>query len=109
MAQTPNKPIKPPSAGPTALGAEYAPFIYFDGTLTMGVNFGAIQIELAANIIVPDAVSSTGVRTDVVMTAHLRCSPNAANDLISALQKALEMVKNAADQTPTAAAANKLN
>jgi hypothetical protein len=109
MAQTPSKPVKPPTVGPTTLGSEYAPFIYFDGALTMGVNCGAIQLDLAANIIVPDADMPNGVRTDVVTTAHLRCSPNAANDLINALKTALEMVKNAAEQTPTAAAASKLN
>jgi len=73
MATNPTRlPVKAPTDGPTALGAEYAPFVYFDGVTSYGVNFGAIQIELAANIIV---VVGTGTRTDVVTTAHLRCSP----------------------------------
>jgi hypothetical protein len=66
-----SKPVKLPSVGPTALGAEYAPFIYFDGVSTYGVNFGAIQIELAANIVVPDPTGPTGTRTDVMMTARI--------------------------------------
>lgn len=70
MAQASDKPVKPPTVGPTTLGSEYAPFIYFDGVVTLGVNSGAIQIDLAANIIVPDADAPNGVRTDVVTTAH---------------------------------------
>ncbi len=77
----PRQPAKLPSVGPTALGAENAPFIYFDGVSTVGVNFGAIQLELAANVVVPDPNGPTGTRTDVVMTAHVRCSPNAAAEL----------------------------
>jgi len=69
------------------LGAEYAPFTYFDGVTTYGVNFGAIQLELAANIIVPDSTGPNGTRTDVVVTAHLRCSPNAAADLKQAIDE----------------------
>ena len=87
-----SKPVKLPSVGPTALGAEYAPFIYFDGVSTYGVNFGAIQIELAANIVVPDPTGPTGTRTDVMMTAHIRCSPNAAADLKQSIERALEML-----------------
>ncbi len=44
-----------------ALGSsEQAPFIYFDGVATYGVNNGAIQMELAANTIMPEG---TGTRT----------------------------------------------
>jgi hypothetical protein len=84
---------KPPKPGiPSVIGAETAPFIYFDGVTTYGVNFGAIQIELAANIIAPAADQST--ITLVRMTGHLRCSPNAAGDLMQALEKAIEMGKS---------------
>jgi hypothetical protein len=70
--------------------SDRAPFIYFDGSVTHGVNAGAIQIELAANAIVPEGQA---VRTDVLIVAHLRCSPNAAISLRDSIDKALEMLK----------------
>jgi len=103
----PPQPTKLPSVGPTALGAEYAPFIYFDGVSAFGVNFGAIQLELAANIVVPDPTGPTGTRTDVTMTAHLRCSPNAAADLKLSIEKALEML--ARSQEPQQQAPSQLH
>jgi hypothetical protein len=66
--------------------SELAPFIYFDGVPTYGINNGAIQLELAANIILPDG---KGVKIDVVITAHLRCSPVAAVALREAINQAL--------------------
>jgi hypothetical protein len=69
--------------------SELAPFIYFDGVVTFGVNHGAIQIELGANTIVPEG---TGTKTDVLVTAHLRCSPSAAVSLRDMITKALDMV-----------------
>ena len=102
-----SKPVKLPSVGPTALGAEYAPFIYFDGVSTYGVNFGAIQIDLAANIVVPDPTGPTGTRTDVMMTAHIRCSPNAAADLKQSIERALEML--AKSQQPQQQAPSQLH
>jgi hypothetical protein len=61
--------------------SELAPFIYCDGVATFGANNGVIQLELASNTIVPDG---TGTRTDVLITAHLRCSPGAAAGIESA-------------------------
>lgn len=68
--------------------SEQAPFIYFDGVVTYGVNAGAIQLELAANTLVPDGPA---IRTDVLITAHLRCSPVAAMSLRNSIDKALTM------------------
>ena len=68
--------------------SEQAPFIYFDGVVTYGFNAGAIQLELAANTLMPDGAA---VRTDVVITAHLRCSRGAAMSLRNAIDKALAM------------------
>jgi hypothetical protein len=68
--------------------SEQAPFIYFDGVVTFGVNAGAIQLELAANTLVPDGAA---IRTDVLITAHLRCSPAAAMSLRDSIDKALAM------------------
>lgn len=68
--------------------SEFAPFIYCDGVSTFGLNNGVIQLELAANISVPEG---TGTRTDVLITAHLRCSPAAATGIRDAISRALEM------------------
>jgi len=83
---------KPTEAGSNIIGAETAPFIYFDGVTPYGVNFGAIQIELAANVIMPTTDKAT--TTAIKITGHLRCSPNAAADLVQALEKAIEMGKS---------------
>src|SRR6266446_5276027 len=79
----------PPSPGGLKIApgsSELAPFIYFDGVPTYGVNAGAIQLELAANVLLPDG---KGVKIDVVITAHLRCSPVAAVALREAINQAL--------------------
>jgi hypothetical protein len=68
--------------------SELAPFIYCDGVVTYGIAQGIIQLELAANTLVPDG---KGVRTDVLITAHLRCSAAAAIALRDSIDKALAM------------------
>ena len=105
MTDPTDRPAESPFVGPTALGAEYAPFVYFDGVSTFGVNFGAIQIELAANMIVPDGAG--GTLTKVAVTAHLRCSQNAISDLRQTIDKVLEMV--AKSQQPQQQAPARLN
>jgi hypothetical protein len=83
------EPLAPklPGISIANLGAEAAPFLYFDGIATFGHYHGAIQLELAANIITPLPDGTT--RTDVVITAHLRCSPHAAADLRATIDKVL--------------------
>jgi hypothetical protein len=76
--------------------SEQAPFIYCDGVVTYGVNNGAIQLELGANTIMPEGL---GTRTDVLVTAHLRCSPAAAMGLRDAIDKALAMLQLPIDTT----------
>jgi hypothetical protein len=81
------------SQGPVIISnssSERAPIIYFDGASCFGHHNGAIQIELAANLLMPVGAA---VRVDVVQTAHLRCSPAAALALREALDKALAMLK----------------
>jgi hypothetical protein len=68
--------------------SERAPFVYFDGASCFGHHNGTIQIELAANLLLPIGAA---VRVDVIQTAHLRCSPAAAMALREALDKALSM------------------
>ena len=67
-------------------GSENAPFIYFDGAVTYRVLHGAIQIQLAARTIIPAPEGMTGEAH--VITAHLRCSPNAALSLKAAIDNA---------------------
>lgn len=77
--------------------SERAPIIYFDGASCFGHHNGAIQIELAANLLMPVGAA---VRVDVVQTAHLRCSVAAALALREALDKALVMFKQGQQQPP---------
>lgn len=85
---------KGPGIKIAAGSSELAPFIYCDGVALFGVNGGVVQLELAANTIMPDG---TGTRTDVVITAHLRCSPSAAIGIRDSITRALEMTTE--DQT----------
>jgi hypothetical protein len=106
MADDPRAPPKGPGITVATGTSELAPFIYMDGVVTFGVNNGTIQLELAANTLLPEGA---GVRTDVVVTAHLRCSPAAAMGLREAIDKVLEMLKSASEHAATAAATTKLN
>jgi hypothetical protein len=83
-----------------------APFIYFDTAATYGTNNGAIEIELTARTIIP-VVETNSVRNEALITAHIRCSPNAAMSLKFAIEKALEMLANPAQ--PQAQPGPKLN
>jgi len=75
------------------LGSEHAPFIYFDSVATLAVHHGAVQIELVANVLVPLLTAGNVAKTDYVVTAHLRCSPKAADDLRRSLDKILNALK----------------
>lgn len=91
MTDTPDAPAVAPSYrdNPTA------PFVYFDGAPTFGVLGGAVQVELAARTITPG----------VVTVARLRCSPGAAESLLEALGKALDMLRKP-DQAPAGTSIN---
>jgi hypothetical protein len=47
-----------------------------------------LQIELAANTIVPDGA---GTKSEFLVVAHLRCAPEAARAIRDAIDRALEM------------------
>jgi hypothetical protein len=81
-----------------------SPFIYFDVVPTFGVLNGAIQIELAARILIPG--EGQDVHAEFVSVGRLRCSPTAAEHLRTAVQKSLEMLNQ--PQAPLATA-TKLN
>jgi hypothetical protein len=99
MADKPDAPSQGPGIKIATASSEQAPFVYFDGVACMGTYNGAIQLELAANTLMPDGAS---VRVDVLQTAHLRCSPAAAADLRNAIDKALEMLQQGAKQVAAA-------
>ena len=92
--------IKAPTAGAvTELPTLHVPFVYFDGVVSHGANHGVIQLELAAKIVVPDPTEKAGARTQVVVTAHVRCSPDAAADLKRAIDSALALAKRPSHRT----------
>jgi hypothetical protein len=86
----PDTPATNPGVTVSTTSAERAPFIYFDGVSCFGHHNGTIQIELAANLLMPLGPS---VRVDVIQTGHLRCTPAAAMALREALDKALAMLQ----------------
>jgi hypothetical protein len=77
--------------------SEQAPFIYCDGVALFGITSGIVQLELAANTVMPEG---TGTRTDVLITAHLRCSPAAAVALRDAIDRALSLPAQQAGMQP---------
>lgn len=80
----------PPAPAPVAavevIDAAHAPVIYFDGAPNFGASHGLVTVTLA---FVRHLASSQSVHTDVVATAHLRCSIQAAKDLRAALDNAI--------------------
>lgn len=80
---------------PLLKNAAAAPFIMFDGVPVYGAFSGNIEIELASRVLMPKA-DGQSVGADMVCTAHLRCSPQAAAALIDALTKALAMAAQVA-------------
>ncbi len=73
-----------------------APFIYFDMAPSFAVMAGAIQIELASRILIPN--SSGGVEVKIIATGRLRCTPAAAQHLRSALEATLKMLEQPQEQ-----------
>ena len=78
-----------PKAPSLISGSDAAPVIYLDGAIAWGEIGGVIQVETAMNHLLPN--DQDGVKTKVVVTAHLRCSLGAARNLRDALDKAIAM------------------
>jgi hypothetical protein len=106
MADSTRSVVEVPGVRIAPGSSESAPFIYFDGVPTFGIRNGAIQIELAANTILPDG---KGVKIEVVMTAHLRCSPAAASSLRETIDKALALLQQEQQQVADPAQGSKPN
>jgi hypothetical protein len=81
-----------------------APFVYFDIVAAHGTMNGAVQIELAARILV--ATQDGGVNPEFMCSGRIRCSPTAAMHLRNAIDLSLKMLEEP-EQQPTAA--SKLN
>jgi hypothetical protein len=85
-----------PQAKPTAkqapavFGSDAAPVIYFDGVYAAGNCNGIIQIEVAANELVPVGPGSPEIKVKCVATGHLRCSLPAAKQLRDMLDDAIK-------------------
>jgi hypothetical protein len=91
-----DKPSTPPF-----FNTDTAPFIYFDTVAANGVLAGAIQVELCARMLTPEADGN--VLAEFMPTARLRCSPQAAQHLIAGLQAALKVFEQSQGQGPMAA------
>lgn len=71
-------------------GSDAAPIVYFDGAVAYGVIGAVVQIELAANVVVPVTVNNKAeIRTRSIVTCHLRGTHVAMAQLADAIEKAL--------------------
>lgn len=84
-----------------------APFVYLDIVPAHGICAGAIQIEVASRVLT--AIPGGDVKVEIVTTAHIRCSPNAAINLRNALDAALKMLEQQPPQEGPAAGTGRLN
>ena len=68
-----------------------APVVYFDIVGAYGTMNGAVEVELATRILVPQPDGSTQVK--FLSSGRLRCSATAASNLRNALDAALKMLE----------------
>src|SRR3954466_10807725 len=83
-----------------------APLVYFDIVGAYGTMNGAVEVELATRIMVPQPDGSTEVK--FLSSGRLRCSANAAANLRNGLDAALKMLEQPQGSTASIAA-GKLN
>ena len=81
-----------------------ASLVYFDIVGAYGIMHGTVEIELATRILIPAPNGATDVK--FLSSARLRCSPNAALNLRSALNAALKILEQ---PQPEPVAASKMN
>jgi hypothetical protein len=81
----------PSSSAPMLKNVATAPLVYFDNVPAFGTCNGSITVELATQALIPKP-DGTCI-TDLMCTAHLRCSPMAAKILIASLTNAIEMME----------------
>lgn len=68
-----------------------APVVYFDNVPVFGTYAGNIELQLSTRVMLPKP--DGGVITETMCTAHLRCPPASAQQLIEVLQRALKMLE----------------
>lgn len=90
MSVNQKKKTQPPAASviQAVNGSDGAPVVFFDAVVCYGVANGIVALELINRCLVP---GEKGVRQRTVVTAHLRCSLVAAQDLAACLDKALAL------------------
>lgn len=86
MSKKPDPNVKPRQDGIVATDSLNAPIIYFDGAPTFSGFGGIVSITLCAGRHLPNG---SGVATDIVAVAHLKCSITAAMDLRESINAAL--------------------
>jgi hypothetical protein len=103
-----SEPDRPDPARDTLpiIGNASAPFVYWDAIAAIGTNNGAIELELCSRTMIP-LPDGVAVRNEVVITAHLRCSPAAATALRDGIGRALDML--AQSQQPQQQAPSQLH
>lgn len=74
---------------PVVHGSDAAPIVYFDGILAWGTHNGILQIEIAANTLVPSDLEAGPVKTRIIVTGHLRFNLVAARQLADVIDEAL--------------------
>jgi hypothetical protein len=79
----------PKLAVPAMKNAASAPIVYFDNAPVFGQSNGIVQVELAANFVT--AKGPKEVAIEQTCAAHLRCSLVAAQNLVAALQGAINL------------------
>lgn len=87
----PGPPPQKATPVPTVAGSDVAPVIYFDGPVACGHFAGIIQIELAANHLIPVRGAANDVHSKIVSAGHLRGTPRAMTQLRDMLDQALAM------------------
>jgi hypothetical protein len=85
------KPQSNKSQPPLLKNAAAAPFVYFDLVPVFGIVNGVVELELAAQVLVPKPDGAVGFET--VCVAHLRGSFATMEGLSDAIDKALDMAR----------------
>ena len=90
-------------AQPAVSGSDAAPIIYCDGIVAAGMLGGVVQLELAANCLIPtDLNNDKPPRNRVLITGHIRLSAQAAMALRTAIDNLLRVPEKPAVAIKTA-------
>ena len=77
---------------PAVSGSDAAPIVYCDGIVAAGMLGGIVQLELAANCLIPlELENNRPPRNRVLVTGHIRCSAQAALAIRDSIDKLLRV------------------